>query len=182
MVYAYLRKGESRILNGGYAAWRKAKYPREFLEKKLPSQPGNFTVQARGSFMCATMKNVQQSKKDLSLQLWDAREINEWNGSVLKKGASKAGRIPWARSLNWSDFRNKKTKEFLDSQSMKDIIANQGIDKKKKQIFYCQSGVRTTQILFSLYLLGWPEENLLNYDGSWIEWSYHKENEVLKEK
>jgi 3-mercaptopyruvate sulfurtransferase SseA len=38
--------------------------------------------------------------------------------------------------------------------------------------FYCQSGVRTTQLIFGLSLAGCPLDQLKNYDGSWIEWSH----------
>ena len=31
--------------------------------------------------------------------------------------------------------------------------------------------MRATHSLVSLYLAGFPLENLHNYDGSWIEWS-----------
>ena len=38
--------------------------------------------------------------------------------------------------------------------------------------FYCQSGVRTTQLIFGLTLAGWQSAQLRNYDGSWVEWSH----------
>ncbi|HZD54956.1 MAG TPA: hypothetical protein VE080_01755, partial [Candidatus Aquicultoraceae bacterium] len=46
-----------------------------------------------------------------------------------------------------------------------------GFDPGKDQYFYCQSGVRTTQVLFALYLSGWELSKLHNYDSSWIGWS-----------
>ena len=48
----------------------------------------------------------------------------------------------------------------------------------KDQVFYCQSGVRTTTHIFSLYLMGWDLDRLHNYDGSWIEWSYYEQNPI----
>ena len=51
------------------------------------------------------------------------------------------------------------------------MIDRLGYDQRKDQYFYCQSGVRSTQALFALYLLGWPLERLHNYDSSWIGWS-----------
>jgi 3-mercaptopyruvate sulfurtransferase SseA len=41
--------------------------------------------------------------------------------------------------------------------------------------------VRTTTHIFTLYMLGWDITKLGNYDGSWIEWSYHKDNPVVVE-
>jgi len=59
---------------------------------------------------------------------------------------------------------------------MKNVLENAGFDNTKKQYFYCHSGVRTTQVMYCLYLLGWDEHQLCNYDGSWIEWSFYAEN------
>ena len=56
-----------------------------------------------------------------------------------------------------------------------------GMDRSRPQIFYCQSGVRTTQLIFVLYLLGWDTAKLRNYDGSWLEWSYHPENPIVSD-
>ena len=46
--------------------------------------------------------------------------------------------------------------------------------------FYCQSAVRTTQLIFGLHRAGWPLETLRNYDGSWVEWSHlAKDDDIL---
>eukprot|EP00966_Prymnesium_polylepis_P184437 4275126-Prymnesium_polylepis.1 len=50
----------------------------------------------------------------------------------------------------------------------------------QEHVFYCQSGVRTTQLIFAMVLAGWPLELLRNYDGSWVEWSRRcADDEVL---
>ena len=47
-------------------------------------------------------------------------------------------------------------------------------------VFYCQSAVRTTQLIFGMCRAGWPLESLKNYDGSWVEWSHvATDSEVL---
>jgi thiosulfate/3-mercaptopyruvate sulfurtransferase len=55
------------------------------------------------------------------------------------------------------------------------------MDQKKQQYFYCQSGVRTTQWIFTLYALGWPMDKLHNYDGSWIAWSKDEKLPIEKD-
>lgn len=54
---------------------------------------------------------------------------------------------------------------------MTPLLQQFGYDRSKEQYFYCQSGVRSTQVIFALYLNGWPLEKLHNYDSSWIGWS-----------
>ena len=47
-------------------------------------------------------------------------------------------------------------------------------------VFYCQSGVRTTQLIFGMVKAGWPLESLRNYDGSWVEWSHVAEADEIE--
>jgi len=63
-------------------------------------------------------------------------------------------------------------------KSVKDLeaeLAKKGISKDKKIIAYCQSGTRSSHTTtFLTEVLNYP--NVKNYDGSWIEWSYHYVN------
>ena len=51
----------------------------------------------------------------------------------------------------------------------------------QRHIFYCQSGVRTTTAIFALYLMGWDPAHLINYPGSWIEWSRDPANPIQRD-
>mgnify|MGYP003572277132 FL=1 len=127
------------------------------------------------------MADVWRAKSDATLQVWDTREPDEWSGETLKSGAFRKGRVPWAEFLSWKDFRNKVNDaptEFKPAADIAKVIKKAGIEKDKAQIFYCQSGVRTTTHIFALYLLGWDMDQLFNYDGWWIEWSYYEANPV----
>jgi thiosulfate/3-mercaptopyruvate sulfurtransferase len=183
MFYLY-GKTDVRILDGGYEAWKAAGYDTEMgggLDKG--SKEGTFTAKDPVEGMVWDMAKVHESKTDKGMQLWDTREPDEWTGDKLKKGAFRKGRIPWAVFLSWKDFRKKvndKTPtEFRTAEEIQAVIDKYKIDKEKDQIFYCQSGVRTTTHIFSLYLMGWDMAKLHNYDGSWIEWSYHEDNPLI---
>jgi thiosulfate/3-mercaptopyruvate sulfurtransferase len=182
MFYMYGKK-DVRILDGGYEAWKAAGYDTEMgggLDKG--TKEGNFSAKDPIDYMVWDMAQVAKTKGSDTAQLWDTREPDEWSGAKLKKGAFRKGRIPWATFLSWKEFRKKvndKTPtEFRTAEEIQAVIDKFGIDKEKNQVFYCQSGVRTTTHIFSLYLLGWDMEKLHNYDGSWIEWSYNKDNPV----
>ena len=129
------------------------------------------------------MEEVRRSEGDSSIQLWDTREPAEWSGEQLLRGASRRGRIGWARFLNWKEFRTNveggTPTEFKTSKEIRSILDREGFDENKHQLFYCQSGVRTTTEIFALYLMGWDPDKLHNYDGSWAEWSYYEENPVV---
>jgi thiosulfate/3-mercaptopyruvate sulfurtransferase len=108
-------------------------------------------------------------------QIWDNRDLREFTGEELKKGAYRAGRIPGSRHSNWTVFKKKENQaEWLPAADLQVVLNKLGYDRSREQYFYCQSGVRSTQALFALYLAGWPLEKLHNYDSSWIGWSRDK--------
>jgi len=89
--------------------------------------------------------------------------------------ATRQGRIPGAILLDWTvsvDYSKNST-----IKSTKDLIwdfEKDDIMKDKNIIVYCQSGVRSSHVTsFLTQILGY--ENVKNYDGSWIEWSFYTE-------
>jgi thiosulfate/3-mercaptopyruvate sulfurtransferase len=178
-------KYDCRILDGGYQGWEAAGY--EVSRRTAKRATGDFTAAKAMKGWTASMYDVHACV-DGSAQLWDTREEDEWLGSKLKRGAFSKGRIPWAAYQNWGEFKKKVSKdakyptEFKSASEVAAVVRGYGMDMNKEQIFYCQSGVRTTTAIFSLYLLGWPVDKLKNYDGSWIEWSYHEDNPSIAGK
>jgi thiosulfate/3-mercaptopyruvate sulfurtransferase len=175
-------KTDVRVLDGGYPAWKAAGYDTDMsLTSNKPDKQGNFTAQPRRPGWVASMDDVWRAKTDESIQLWDTREPDEWTGSKKKGNAARAGRIPWSTFQSWKEYRVKiddKPTGFKTAAEIQKVIDKFGMDPSKDQIFYCQSGVRTTTGIFALYLMGWDPDHLMNYDGSWLEWSYHEANPV----
>lgn len=178
-------KRDVRVLDGGYQAWKAAGYDVDrTLLSPSAEKTGNFTAAPRDEAVIASMDDVWRAKTDPDIQLWDNREKKEWTGEQLKKGAFRKGRIPWAHFLNWKEFKmpvaeGEAPTAFKDAAEVRKVVEKHGMDPNKIQIFYCQSGVRTTTEMFALYLLGWNPNHLRNYDGSWIEWSYFDKNPIV---
>ena len=166
-------KSDVQVLDGGLQAWRAAGLP---LKRGWPSHPlgqGDFSVSAGSGFAIADRQLVLQSCADHSSQLWDSRDSCEWEGRRRLSGATRAGRIAWAQHLNWRVFRRDAPYDlrFRSRSSLAACLDDFDLNHTARQIFYCQSGVRTTTAILGLYRLGWDPEQLLNYDGSWREWS-----------
>lgn len=181
----YLYGKVAMVLDGGLQGWKAAGYETDMLAPSDP-KPGDFTASAPVPGITAVMADVYKAKDNPNYQLWDDREPKEWSGEELKKGAFRKGRIPWGHFLSWKEFKapvaaGEAYTEFKTADQSREVIKKFGIDPAKTQIFYCQSGVRTTTPIFILYMLGWDPTKTLNYDGSWIEWSYHKDNPVIVE-
>ena len=106
-----------------------------------------------------------KARPEAGTRLWDARDIPEWKNT---------GPIGAARFLGWRAFRKAdegRPAAFRTAAETAALLANAGFDPAQDHIFYCHSGVRAATPLFALYLMGYPEERLHLYDGSWIEWS-----------
>jgi thiosulfate/3-mercaptopyruvate sulfurtransferase len=162
-----------RILNGGIDAWKaingalSVEVPKvNTVEFKLPDESSMLYHIDKTDLLNAITSN--------SLII-DTRSVEEYRGDYTKNGASRAGRIPnslnidWAHSINFNG--DKRFKSIEDLQMIYKVLAT---DKKNLIIPYCHSGVRSAHTTFVLtQLLGY--ENVRNYDGSWVEWSYLQE-------
>jgi len=171
-AFTYYGKGDVRVLDGGFKAWEDAGYPVEVLTPDAPSQPGNFVGKVVLPHLLVDTADIAALLNNPAAQLWDTRSIEEFSGDTQKKGAYRAGRIPGGRHSEWTLFKKRENRaEWLTAAEINPLLSELGFDPEKDQYFYCQSGVRTTQVLFALYLSGWELEKLHNYDSSWIGWS-----------
>lgn len=171
-AFAYYGKSDVRILDGGIQAWKEAGYAVEYLPPEAPVRPGSFVAAVALPRLRVDTAEIRTLAGNPPAQLWDARGVKEFTGEERKKGAYRAGRIPGSRHCEWVRFKTKRNRaEWVTAAALDFLLQENGFDPDKEQYFYCQSGVRSTQALFALYLAGWPMEKLHNYDSSWIGWS-----------
>lgn len=183
------------ILDGGFTEWerRVAARPLASLEKTkgtVKHARGTWKAQPFNTQLLATRPSVSRLRTAAKPRLWDVRTKEEYEGSVILPGAARAGRIPWAtRRVEWNMFR-REDGTWLPPHEIRetarrelDASRDDREDQNFTHVFYCQSGVRTTQLIFGLSLAGWPLDRLKNYDGSWIEWSHvAHDDDILKEE
>lgn len=182
------------VLDGGFAEWKqraaskpftalaKVRQQQQQRQQKVP-QRGNWKARSFDAAMVATRAAVARLREVPQPRLWDVRTPEEFDGSVTLAGAARGGRIPWAtKRVEWGMFRRGDgTGTWLPPNEIanvarRELSVQQG-DTSHAHVFYCQSGVRTTQLIFGLCLAGWPVDRLKNYDGSWIEWSHEASDE-----
>lgn len=171
-AFTYYGKSKVRILDGGIQAWKAAGFPVEILPPAAGTKTGNFVATVAHPGLRVDTFDIVALSDHPTTQLWDNRSLKEFTGEEQRKGAYRAGRIPGSRHSEWVLFKKKENRaEWVTADEMKPLLRKLGFDRKKDQYFYCQSGVRSTQGLFALYLSGWPLKKLHNYDSSWIGWS-----------
>lgn len=101
--------------------------------------------------------------------LIDTRGGDEEDGSTTLQGAFGPGKIADATFINWTEAVAEDGTAV--SLSELESIYGELVESGETLIPYCQSGVRSSYTwLLLTYGLGY--DDALNYDGSWIEWSY----------
>ena len=170
-----------KIINGGLKFWKDSQLP---VTKDLINQVAKSDFQLKEYFddkIIANFEEVKNAIKDSNTILIDTREDYEFLGrpfifkdSVLsyKIGAFDRGSIPSSIHLNWSTLADLKGDHRIKAErNLRFDLEEKGISPDKNIILYCQSGSRTSHTFYVLRdILGY--ENVKNYDGSWIEWSY----------
>lgn len=158
-------KTDVRVLDGGWRAWDEAGYAIERGPGRAVPKAGTFTAAPALAGWTAGFDEVAQARPDAGTHLWDARDIPEWKGT---------GPIGEARFIGWRAFRRAdegRPSEFRTAAEIGALLRQSGFGPAQDHIFYCHSGVRAATPMFALYLMGYPEERLHLYDGSWMEWS-----------
>lgn len=166
--------GRVQVLDGGLQAWIHAGFPVERGSQERPRHLGTFRATRGDHFPMAERAMVLRSRTpEARIQLWDTRDQEEWEGRRRLRGARRPGRIPWAKPLNWRLFRRGAPADnrFRSSIELQALVDSVGLDPSQRQIFYCQSGVRTTTAILALVRLGWDPKQLYNDDRSWRQWS-----------
>lgn len=164
------------LIDGGIDGWKAAGLEITTSKPQVTAKEYKFNKDTDESKV-ATLEDVKAALNDPNVIILDTRSIDEFTGKELKKGAYRKGRIPnsvfleYKNALNTGDGADMTFKEL---EELKKIYEEKGVTKDKTIIPYCQSGVRSAHTTFVLtQLLGY--ENVKNYDGSWIEWSYNED-------
>jgi thiosulfate/3-mercaptopyruvate sulfurtransferase len=170
-----------KIISGGLKNW-KDKGLDISTDKVITRDKTNYQLPDYfDKSILAEYHDVIAAIRDSNTLILDTRERYEYEGSpflnkgkvlAYKKGAFSRGSIPTAIHLNWSTLVDLKTDhEIKELKDLEFDLKKRGISKEKNIILYCHSGSRTSHTYYVLkHVLGF--ENVKNYDGSWIEWSY----------
>lgn len=153
-----------RYLDGGINAWLGAGYP--VGDANPDVEATNYVAPNPTEDLLATLDDVVASLEDGTVI--DTRTPEEESGESVKGGAFGPGKIGDSVHINW-------TNAIADDTTIKsrtELEAIYGDIEDNNVVAYCQSGVRSAHTMLVLtQALGY--ENVKNYDGSWIEWSYN---------
>lgn len=164
-ILRYWGVEDVRLVNGGWRAW--------FLDRNpfgsgtpVPPVAKSFKAEAMADKL-ATKDELLRSLGDRSLQIVDARSEGEHCGTDPLKN-KRAGAIPGAKHLEWSDLLDSSTGRFKSAAELKKLFADAGIQFDRPTATHCQGGGRAAVMAFGMELMGAPQVS--NYYKSWGEW------------
>lgn len=152
------------VLDGGFPAWRKAKYPTEkkqthsfiFGNFKANYQPGKIINSD------VVLESISDSKK----QIIDARSTGRFNATALEpRKEIRNGRIPTSKNMPYTAVLD--TNYLKNKEALKTIFQKMDSDKKS-MYFSCGTGITACILALAATVSGFS--NIAVYDGSWTEW------------
>jgi thiosulfate/3-mercaptopyruvate sulfurtransferase len=171
----YLGLGDRvSVLDGGLDAWKAAggtietgavrSYPRGALHANSHSE-----VLASGDWLRAHLA-------DPSFTLVDARAPEFFTGAKQGHSASGLGHIPSAHNLYYASLLDANG-FFRSDAEARALFDKAGASLTKPLVVYCHIGQTATVVYFEARRLGIP---VRLYDGSFEDWSRHKEYPLAK--
>ncbi len=162
-----------RILNGGLSTWRAA--GGAVSKEKARPTPTNFTLpdSTRNDILIRKSQLAEVVREQQNVKILDVRSSDEYSGSLQRPGAFKAGRIPGSMHVEWS-MAIDTNRRFKSREELVEMYNKLGLRNTDSIVVYCHSGSRSAHTNFVLEkILNF--ETVMNYDGSWTEWSYYEE-------
>ena len=173
-ILRYWGLKDARLLNGGWKTWKAEGYPTSDEPPPAP-EPVELQAKARRRRL-ATKKQILASLATNRFQIVDTRSEAEFCG-IEKKDNQRAGAIPGAVRLEWSDLIDAETDRFKGPHELRDLFAQAGIELERPTVTHCQSGGRASVMVFGMELMG--AKNVRNYYQSWNEWGNSEETPIV---
>lgn len=168
---------EARIMDGGVQAWKRLMLPTDSAAQPQIAR-SRFTAKLSRRPSLERWEEVQARLEAPAHEpggevvLLDTRTLEEYRGEKKDDKAARAGRIPGAIHMSWSEFLvSLDDPRMRPPQEMSAALAKLGIDRRDTVLTYCQSGTRSAVLVYSLLQLGFTDAQLGNYGGSWAEYS-----------
>ena len=163
-VLKYLGHERAVVLDGGMAAWTALGKP---LATEPTMRPATSFAGAPDPERLATWSYVLDRLGNPKVQILDVRPQSSYTGEMagsIKRG----GHIPTAMNLEWgNNVQGQAPRTFKSVAELQALYDGLGLDRSKEIIVYCTTGIQSSNTLFVLDMLGYP--NVRPYSGYWTE-------------
>jgi thiosulfate/3-mercaptopyruvate sulfurtransferase len=157
------------LLNGGLHSWANEGHTLD--SEPVPPTAKTFRV-SRNTAPVADSAYIISRLDNADCRLLDVRTPAEYNG--LKRFAERAGHIPGAVNLNWTEaIDTTRNMRFKPDEDLQALLTPLGIIPDREVITYCQTHHRSAHTYVVLKHLGY--ERVRGYPGSWSDWGNNSE-------
>ena len=168
--WAFCRFGhpQVRYLHGGARQWEAAGYA--YSTDPVTVEPTTYTLGDQIPFLECSLREAEASVGREGVQFWDVRSDGEYTGQDARNNpADRAGHIPGAVNMEWTDLTDTSTGLFKSPEEMQRLLSSKGLSPEKEVITYCQGGGRAAHASMALTLMGF--KGARNFDGSYGAWA-----------
>jgi thiosulfate/3-mercaptopyruvate sulfurtransferase len=157
----YYGHDDCAILAGGLPAWTAAGHA---LTTDVPRPPrAAFTPRVRPALRATRDDVLAVAQGRSGVQLLETQR----DGTYALRDRDIPGAVRLSASALLEDARGGR---IADAAKLDALVAAAGLDKHKRTIVSCGSGVGASGAYLALLEAGFT--NLAVYDGSWMEWSH----------
>lgn len=162
---------QARVLDGGLSAWMKSGHGiAEGAAIRVAHGAVEFEEPRAAS---PRLWRDVQPFVTAGANIIDTRSLEEFSGERQHRKAARPGRIPGARHFDWwrvwrAGFSDQR---LISPEALRGVAAELGVRRGARFVTMCQSGTRSSVVYFALLQAGAEEAQLMNYDGSWAEYS-----------
>lgn len=183
VVLRYMGVDDVRVLNGGFAAWKAARYPIETKSNPPPSAPTfGKRIPQRPGLVDSIARVRKQLAASAEFTLVDTRTWAEYTGETSGyKYHFRKGRIPGS-VYGQADFKGPNSltpyrnidNTMRNADEIRSLWAKSGIDTRNHLSFMCGGGWRAAEVQTFAHVMGLSKASL--YSDGWIGWSNEPQN------
>lgn len=158
----YLGHPDVRLLDGGFARWKKEGKP--ISTDPITPTPSTWHGTPDPSKL-ATWKDVLDRLGHADTAIIDTRSDAEYYSEAVR--AKRGGAIPGAIHLEWKQNLDADG-AYKSDEELRRMYEALGVTPDREVVTYCQGGYRAAHTYHALKKLGFPRVRV--YTGSWKEW------------
>ncbi len=161
----YFGANHVQVIDGGYAAWKKAELPTESGEPKL-GETGDIEVAFKPEMIAVVDDLMPEALTEGKVRILDNRSTAEFTGA--RGVGTRTGHVPGSVHLEWTKLLDEDRK-FLPVEEISKLLQEHGVSADEPIVTLCQTGGRSCVAALALEIVG--AKQVKNFYRGWGEYA-----------